>query len=91
MGNSAYSEEAFESHESSVSRLTTEPYSIASREEQHMLDYLLNAGFQGEEAMHLVHLREHLYDNSEMQQRMAEDSHMLFARWLYEQGEINES
>ena len=60
------------------------------REEQMFLDYLLATGFELEEAKKLVTMRERLYDNAEMRQRMAEDYRMHFARWLYEQGELSE-
>ena len=59
-------------------------------EEQMLLDYLIGAGFMLDEALQLLDLREHLYTNTEMQQRLADDGHMQFARWLYEQGELNE-
>ena len=59
-------------------------------EEQLLLDYLLETGFAWEEAEKLLSLRDHLYDNAEMRQRMADDYRMHFARWLYEQQEINE-
>ncbi len=59
-------------------------------EEQMFLDYLLATGFELDEAQKLVEMREHLYENAEMRQRMAEDYRMQFARWLYEQGELRE-
>ena len=58
--------------------------------EQQTLDTLMSAGFGWEEAVKLLHLREHLYENEEMRQRVSEDVRMHFARWLYEQGEIFE-
>ena len=60
-------------------------------EEQLLLDYLIDNGFIWEEAIKLVHMREYLYSNSEVRQRIAGDAHMQFARWLYEQGEFNEA
>lgn len=59
-------------------------------EVQMLLDYLLETGFALEEAEKLLDLRDHLYDNAEMRQRMTDDYRMHFARWLYEQQEINE-
>jgi len=56
--------------------------------QQHV--YLLGLGFTQEEARKLQHQRAHIYENDEMQQRLADDSRIHFARWLYEQGEINE-
>lgn len=54
------------------------------------IDMLVKRGFAREEAERLLYLQEHLYENPEITQRMAEDNHLLFARWLYEQGEIYE-
>ncbi|HEU0001819.1 MAG TPA: hypothetical protein VFQ36_13020 [Ktedonobacteraceae bacterium] len=59
-------------------------------EEQLLLDYLIDNGFIWEEAIKLVHMREYLYSNDEVRQRIAADAHMQFARWLYEQGELSE-
>ncbi len=59
-------------------------------EEQRQQEYLMSQGFTWDESRKLQHQRTHLYENGEMQQRMADDSRVLFARWLYEQGEINE-
>lgn len=58
--------------------------------EQRQVDMLMARGFLWEEAVQLVQLREHVYENVEMKQRLEEDSHMQFVRWLYEQGAINE-
>ncbi len=60
-------------------------------EERLFMEYLLEAGFEWEEASRLLHLREHLYENAEMRQRMSDDYRMHFAQWLYEQGEISEN
>jgi uncharacterized protein YjgD (DUF1641 family) len=60
-------------------------------EQQQALDTLMNIGFYWEEAVQLLHLREHLYENSEMRQRASDDLRMHFVRWLYEQGEISET
>ncbi len=61
------------------------------QEEQRQQEYLLSLGFTWDEAQKLQHQRTHLYENAEMQQRLADDSRIHFARWLYEQGEINEN
>lgn len=58
--------------------------------DQITLDYLMNSGFVWEEAMMLLYLREHLYENPEMHQRMTDDLRMHFARWLYTNGEMTE-
>ena len=64
---------------------------ISLPEEQLLLDYLIDNGFAWEEAIKLVHMRENIQDNSEIRQRMADDAHMQFARWLYEHGELDEN
>ncbi|HEX7736034.1 MAG TPA: hypothetical protein VF458_14305 [Ktedonobacteraceae bacterium] len=61
-----------------------------TRLEQRQVEELMERGFFWEEAIKLVQLHEHLYENAEMRQRMEEDEYMRFARWLYEQGAINE-
>lgn len=58
--------------------------------EQRQMERLLAQGFEWEEAIHLIDLREHLYETPEMHERLNDDSHMLFARWLYTNGEIRE-
>jgi hypothetical protein len=56
-----------------------------------MLDYLLDNGFQWDEAVTLMNLREHLYENAEMRQRVTEDYRMHFVKWLYEHGLVSDS
>ncbi len=75
-GFSEYNERALQDAEIAAS-------TVGVSEEQMLLDYLIEMGF-------VLNLRDHLYENAEMRQRMAEDHRMLFARWLYEQGEITE-
>jgi hypothetical protein len=58
--------------------------------EQRQVDMLMERGFLWEEAVQLVQLHEHIYENAEVKQRLEEDAHMQFTRWLYEQGIINE-
>ncbi len=58
---------------------------------QTHLASLMETGFMWEEAVKLMHMRENLYENAEMHQRMEEDYRMHFARWLLEHGEISES
>ncbi len=60
-------------------------------EEQRQQEYLMSLGFTWDQTRKLQDQRTHIYENVEMQQRMADDSRILFARWLYEQGEINEN
>jgi len=64
--------------------------SLSPVSEYELLRLLMNAGFYWEEAVQLIRLREHLYENSEMRERISDDLRMHFVRWLYEQGEINE-
>ena len=59
--------------------------------EQMWLDDLVDSGFIWIEAIKLVNMRAHLYENLEVRQRMANDSRMQFARWLYEHGEMSEN
>ena len=42
--------------------------------EQHLLMDLLDSGFEWEEAIKLLRLRDHLYENAEMRQRIADAS-----------------
>jgi hypothetical protein len=65
-------------------------YTASSNATQGMLDYLMGAGFMWEEAVTLLHLREHLYENTEMRQRMESDYRMHFVRWLCEHGEMSD-
>lgn len=77
-----------EHHESSVERAEQEQTVTSVMQEQMMLDYLLDMGFTWEESMRLANVREHLYEGSEMRERMANDYRLEFARWLLEHGEI---
>ena len=61
-----------------------------TRLEQRQVEALMDRGFFWEEAVKLVQLHEHIYENIEMRQRMEEVEYMQFARWLFEQGAINE-
>jgi hypothetical protein len=70
--------------------LEAKEYTPSGNGDQVMLEYLINAGFLWEEAMMLLHLREHLYENAEMRQRITDDLRMHFARWLYVNGEMDE-
>ncbi|MBA2677415.1 MAG: hypothetical protein H0U76_03330 [Ktedonobacteraceae bacterium] len=58
--------------------------------ERQRLDQLVEAGFAWEEAVRLTGMREHLYENAEMKQRIADNAHIQFVQWLYERGELNE-
>lgn len=75
----------------STRRLETKHYHPGTSKEQLLLDYLLDSGFQWDEAVILLNMREHLYENAEMRQRITEDYRMHFVKWLYEQGMVNDN
>ena len=77
-------------NERSIQHAERETLSTNVTEEQIFIDYLLDEGFVLKEATRLLHLRDHLYENAEMRQRMDNDYRMHFVKWLYEQGEISE-
>ena len=54
--------------------------------DQLALDELFDQGFTWEQGLRLLILREHLYDVPEMQERITEDPHVHFVRYLYLQG-----
>lgn len=70
--------------------LEAKHYAPSSSGDQITLDYLISTGFVWEEAVMLLYLREHLYENAEMRQRMTDDLRIHFARWLYTNGEMTE-
>lgn len=61
-----------------------------SLQDPEQLDSLIERGFDWEESVKLISLREHVYDNAEVKQRLADDAHMQFARWLYQHGELSD-
>ena len=63
--------------------------SQTTSDEQQIYE-LIDQGFHPREARQLAHFYEQLYTNVEVQQRLADDEYMQFARWLYEQGVLNE-
>lgn len=79
------------SNERLVQHMEREIATKETSEEQLFIEYLLEAGFDWEEAYRLLYLRDCLYENAEMRQRMSDDYRMHFARWLYEHGEISET
>ena len=79
-----------EHNEQAVQHAEIETSTIDTCQERMLIDYLIEMGFAWEEAAKLLNVREHLYENAEMRQRLSDDQRMQFARWLYEQGEINE-
>jgi hypothetical protein len=68
----------------------TNQHKLSNSGDQVILDSLMNIGFAWEEAIMLLYLREHLYENAEMRQRITDDQRMHFARWLYTNGEMHE-
>ncbi len=80
-----------EHNDRAVQHAEAETSIIDTSEGQMLMDYLLELGFVWNEAVKLIDVREHLYENPEMRQRMQEDYRIQFARWLYEQGEIGEN
>jgi hypothetical protein len=66
------------------------PAALDDELNRRLMEQLFTVGFRWQEAARILTLRENLYANSEMRQRQAEDGRLLFARWLYEQGEITE-
>ncbi len=60
-------------------------------QDQMRLEGLLAAGFAWDEATKLLGLRENLYENAEMRQRVNDDARMQFGRWLIEHGELDEA
>jgi hypothetical protein len=58
----------------------------APLEDQLALDSLLDEGFTWEEGLRLLILRSNLYEVPEMAERITQDPHMEFARWLYQHG-----
>ncbi|MFL5624342.1 MAG: hypothetical protein ACJ788_01965 [Ktedonobacteraceae bacterium] len=79
-----------EHNERSVQHTGLETLSDELHRERMLLNRLMRMGFLWQEAARLLDLRDHLYENTEMRQRQAEDNRLLFARWLYDQGEITE-
>jgi hypothetical protein len=77
-----------EKREKSTQQFEAKQYKPSTESDQIMIDYLIDRGFVLEEAATLLNMREHLYENVEMRERMAEDSRMQFVQWLYEHGEL---
>ena len=66
-------------------------YKPTTESDQITIDYLIDTGFTWEEAITLLNMREHLYENVEMHQRMADDNRIQFVQWLYTHGEISDN
>jgi hypothetical protein len=57
---------------------------------QARLESLMTAGFSWDESVNLLRMREHVYENVEVRQRIENDPRVQFVRWLIENGEMNE-
>jgi hypothetical protein len=75
----------------SIRQLHIEIAETSANKDQSRLEQLMASGFAWEEAIKLLGMREHVYDNSEMRQRMENDPRVQFVRWLIENNEMNES
>jgi hypothetical protein len=80
-----------EHNEPLIHNVSTDHASIESTNDSVQLDVLMQTGFSREEATRLSHLRKHLYKNVEVRQRLNNDNRLLFARWLFEHGEMSEN
>jgi hypothetical protein len=80
-----------EKHEKSTHQFEAKHYKPTTESDQMVIDYLIDTGFAWEEAVTLLNMREHLYDNAEMHQRMADDYRIQFVQWLYTHGEISDN
>jgi hypothetical protein len=79
-----------EHNERTAQHVHIETSTAGTAAEQVALDRLMETGFDWEEAAKLLNLRDHLYENAEMRQRMDNDPRLQFVRWLYEHGEMSE-
>jgi hypothetical protein len=84
-------DDSSEQEKSLARKFDAKHYTPGNNAEQLMLDYLLESGFQWDEAVVLLNLREHIYENAEMRQRISEDYRMHFVKWLYEHGLVSDS
>ena len=80
-----------EKHEKATRRFEAKHYKPTTESDQMMIDYLIDIGFAWEEAVTLLNMREHLYENAEMRQRVKEDHRMQFVQWLYANGELSDN
>jgi hypothetical protein len=80
-----------EHNESGIHHVRAEQASMENTDASVLLDALIEIGFSQEEAARLAHLRQHLYENVEMRQRLNSDHRLQFARWLFEHGEMHEN
>jgi hypothetical protein len=91
MRNMPPQDDSSEQEKSPTRKIDTKHYTPGNSTEQLMLDYLLESGFQWDEAVILLNMREHIYENAEMRQRLSEDYRMHFAKWLYDQGLVSDT
>ena len=55
------------------------------------LEQLLAMGFSDDEAAKLIHMKDHVPDQSEYRELLAESRRLDFARWLIEHGRIKDN
>jgi hypothetical protein len=77
--------------EKALRRFEAKYYRPTTEHDQLLIDYLIDTGFAWEEAVTLLNMREHLYENSEMRQRMAENLRIQFVQWMYAHGELSDT
>ncbi len=91
MGGHGESNDQYAQHtEQAMRKLHIEINETAVDQDQTRLEQLINSGFGWDEAMKILGMREHIYENSEMKQRIENDPRMQFVRWLIENDEMNE-
>ena len=74
-----------------IHSVSTDQESVENTNDSIQLDILMKTGFSRQEAIRLSHLHKHLYENVEVRQRLSQDNRLLFARWLFEHGEMHEN
>jgi hypothetical protein len=80
-----------ERNEPVIHNMKTDRASTESMDDSIQLDVLMDTGFSLEEATKLSYLRNHLYENVEVRQRLPNYNRLQFARWLFEHGEMDEN
>jgi len=89
-GHGESNEQYLQQTEQGIRELQVEINETAADQNQARMEQLIHTGFSWEEAMKLMGMREHVYENSEMLQRMENDPRIQFVRWLIAHDEINE-
>ena len=55
------------------------------------LEQLLAMGFSDDEAAKLIHMKDHVADQAEYRELLAESRRLDFARWLIEHGRMKDN